>query len=411
MHKAIKTHSSRVVLAALLGLCASGILGGCWSPPPEANIDEFIEYTMDFGKLPGFAAVIVKNGEVVWAKGYGWANIEEGIAVTPDTLFFTASIAKTVVGTAVMQLYEQGLIGLDANVNDYLPFSVRNPNHPDTPITTRMLLTHTSSITDPGDLAEFWYQLDEEGADSPITLREFLEGYLLPGGQWYRQTENFSEGVPGTQAVYSNAAATLAAYLVEVRSGVPFDQYCKENIFQPLGMNETSYRLSDLDVSHIAVRYEYDAGRNSYKPLPHVGHPAYPVGSIRTSVNEFARFLAAFMNGGELDGVRILKAETVEEMLTPLEVELGPEMSMLGVEGPALSWMYIERGGELVPSHSGGAPGVVTNTFFLRDGSLGVAWFTNSHALFTNSGPDLFVLLARPDVHLDERLLEEAKKY
>lgn len=393
---------SRVIVACLLCLCAGGILAGCWSPPPSADLDEFIEYTMDFANLPGFAAVIVKNGDVVWARGYGWANIEEGIPVTPDTLFMTASVAKPILGTAVMQLYEQDRLSLDADVNDYLPFSVRNPNHPNIPITVRMLLTHTSSTNDDYGLG---FELEEQGADSPITLRELLEGYLTPGGRWYDPSVNFTSDAPGAVWHYSNAGATLAAYLVEEISGVPFDEYCKENIFDPLSMDETSYRLRDLDVSHIAAPYEYNGCLHSYESRGHPGGPFYPVTFLRTSVNEFARFLGAFMNGGELDGVRILKADTVEEMLTLSAVEMGPEVVAPGIRGQALLWTYVDRGGQQVPWHNGIYPGAVANTFFLRDGNVGIAWFGNGGVA------DPFVLLARPDVHLDERLLEQAENY
>ena len=189
---------------------------------------------LDKLELPGLAAAIVKNGQIVCASASGFANIAEDRPVTPDTLFLVASISKTVTATALMQLYEQGKFKLDDDINDYLAFDVRIPDAPDAPITFRQLLTHTSSIQD----SSFFNDFLTKGMDSPITLAELLQGYLTPDGAYYDANDNFQSEAPGEVYEYTNMNFVLIGYLVEVMSGVPFDKYCRDNIFAPLGMEK-----------------------------------------------------------------------------------------------------------------------------------------------------------------------------
>src|SRR5262249_34119564 len=134
------------------------------------------------------------------------------------------------------------------------------------------------------------------GADSPISLADLTEGYLTPGGAYYDQMKNFEPKAPGAKSEYSNMGIVLAGYLVEVISGIPFDQYCKENIFAPLGMAKTSWRLADIDRSLLAE--PYDKSSAGYVPYGQYGEPDYPDGMLRTSVLELGRFIIAYMQGG-----------------------------------------------------------------------------------------------------------------
>ena len=200
------------------------------------NIDEYILDFMDNRDIPGLSAGIVKSDEIVWNNAYGYANIEENIKVENTTLFHTASISKTITGTALMQLYEQDYFELNDPINDYLPFQVDNPNY-DTDITFQMLVTHTSTIRDNWD-----YMPSYEG-DSPLSLGYYLEEYLTPGGEFYNSSRNFYNKEPGKGFNYCNVATALVGYLVEIISGMPFDEYCQMHIFDPLDMYETSWFL------------------------------------------------------------------------------------------------------------------------------------------------------------------------
>ena len=111
----------------------------------DQSFDKIIEFLMRRGHFPSISTCIIKNDQVVWSKGYGFSNKEEGILATENTVYQIASVTKTVTGTALMQLYDQGHFNLDDNVNDYLPFNLINPNFPEHLITFRMLLSHQTS--------------------------------------------------------------------------------------------------------------------------------------------------------------------------------------------------------------------------------------------------------------------------
>ena len=332
-------------------------VSGC-RPGPGSELDQFIRARMEAAHLPGLAACVVGDGRVVWANGYGWANVEKQVAVTPDTLFMLASVSKTITSVALMQLYDDGLFGLDDDVDDYLPFSTRNPRHPATPITPRMLLTHTSSLADNWDVIEPLYT----PGDSPIPLGDFCAGYVTPGGEYYT-AENFHARPPGQVCDYCNVGVALGGYLAQVLSGVPFEQHCEQRLFAPLGMEETSWRLAGLDAAHIATPYTYDDGQ--YTPYEHYGYPDYPDGALRTSVLQLARFLITFINGGAYGDTRILQASTVAEMRR----EQVPALE----EGQGLIW-YTE--GERM-GHDGGDDGILTRMFFRPTNGRGVILLSN----------------------------------
>ncbi len=303
------------------------------------------------------------------------ADIEQQVPVTPDTLFMIASVSKTIVATALMQLYEQEELRLDDDINQYLPFKVAVPAAPTAPITFRQLLTHTSSIKDntkyincPGS-CPYGSSLGAyvtRGADSPISLADFTEGYLTPGGAYYDRTANFKPNRPGTASEYSNMGTVLVGYLVELISDTPFDQYCKEHIFTPLGMEKTSWRLAGIDRSRLAM--PYDKAASGYVPYGHYGEPDYPDGMLRTSVKELATYLLAHMQGGRLDGRRILKASTVRDMLkrqSPLDPAQG------------LGWTSQSVDGRTVWGHDGADNGAGANMWFDPTKDEGVILMTN----------------------------------
>jgi CubicO group peptidase (beta-lactamase class C family) len=341
--------------------------------------------------VPGLAAAIVKNGRIVCTGTAGMANIEEGRPVTPDTLFLVASVSKTVTATALMQLYEEGRFHLDDNINDYLPFRVSVPAAPDAPITFHQLLTHTGSIDDndkytncPG-WCQYGSPISEfvtRGSDSPISLADLMRGYLVSGGAYYDEQGSFEGEPPGSKADYSNMGIVLVGYLVEVISGVPFDEFCRERIFAPLGMKTTAWRLSDIDPSILAMPYDQTPD-GKFVPFGQYGEPDYPDGMLRTSATELARFLIAYMNGGILDGHRILKPETVKAMLssqTPLEPAQG------------LVWFEDSWGNRTVWGHDGSDNGAEADMWF--DPATGEGVVLLSNGIWEDQG-ELMVALFR----------------
>jgi CubicO group peptidase (beta-lactamase class C family) len=333
----------------------------------STELDSIIISTMEPAHIPGLAACIVKDGRIIWTGAYGYADIEKNIPVRDSTIFGLGSVSKTITGTALMQLYDDGRFGLDDDINNYLPFPVKHPLFPDVAITFRMLLTHTSSIKDDLTLYESLYFF---GGDSPIRLGDFLRDYLTPGGAYYSATNNFNFlSRPGTKWDYSNVAIALAGYLVEAITGTPFDQYCENNLFAPLGMNETSWFLADLDTTHIARPYHYDG--SSYVPYPFYGYPTYPDGQLKTSTLQLGRFLIAFMQKGQIDGIRILDSTTVE-LMTTVHVQI-PESGW----SQGFIWVDVNPEGPSIWGHTGGDPGFTTIMFYIPDEKWGAVILTN----------------------------------
>ena len=321
---------------------------------------------MALGKLPGVSAAVVRGDEVVWARGYGDANLRQDEAVRPSTLFMLASISKTVIATAVMQAVERSLFHLDDDVNDIVPFTVRTPAHPKRAITVRHLLTHTSGIRDRWSV---WDDLYAEG-DSTIPLGTFLEGYLVPAGEDYRLT-NFYDTKPGSRYRYSNVGAALAAFLVEVASGDGFDAWCETDIFEPLGMDRAGWHLTDVPAADVAMPYRWSADRSRYVPYGQYGYPDYPDGALRTTAPQIARHLGMVMNGGVWNGARVLERDSVREMLRSQM----PDTTY----GQGLIWYRTRSGGRTLIGHTGGDYGVATVAFYDRDADLGVVVLSNGN--------------------------------
>ncbi|MBI5058898.1 serine hydrolase [candidate division KSB1 bacterium] len=336
---------------------------------PAAELDSFIDSTMQARHIPGLSACAVRDGEIVWTGNYGNANIAQDIAPTDSTLYHLASISKTVVATALMQLWEDSLFGLDDDINLYLPWEVHHPFYPDSAITVRMLMTHTSGIADNGDELD---QLYTWGGDSPIPLGEFLMNYLTPGGTYYHAGANFSNAVPGTVWNYCNVGATLAAYLVERMNpdSLAFEEYCQEHILHPLGMNNSSFFQANLDMSQAAVPYAWNGSR--YVSYQHPGYPDFPAGQLRTSVNQLARHLIAFMQHGQIDGARILDSTTVEMMSS---AQLPSPVWGGYVWG--LFWISRTWWGRVVWGHHGLEHGAATDMWYCPAENTGVIVLTN----------------------------------
>ena len=277
----------------------------------EKIFDTFFRILMKISHKPSVAVGIIHNNSLIWSKGYGYYDIENQKTATKDTLYLQASVSKTVTATALMQLYEQGKFKLTDDISKYLPFDLKNPNHPDINITIEMVLSHRSSLADDN---LYWLCLSYQPGDPDIPDWPYpwLEEYLTPNGSAY-SASTWSTYKPGEKYLYANVGFSLIGYLVEIFSGQDFNDYCHEHIFEPLKMHNSSFRLRDHNQNNIAVPYEFKNGE--YFRHPQYGTPLiYPAITLRTSVEEFSHFLIAHMNGGVWNGVRILQNSTVEEM-------------------------------------------------------------------------------------------------
>ncbi|HNV99288.1 MAG TPA: serine hydrolase [Chitinophagales bacterium] len=329
----------------------------------QTALDTYILDQMDTKHIPGVSSVIIQDGRLVWSGNYGTANLTTGMAVDTNTVFMLASISKTIAVTAAMQLYEDGYFELDDDINMHLPFTIYHPDYPDSVITMRMIMTHSSALRDNWDILDTVYV----AGDSPLPLSAFVQGYFEVGGPYYYADDNFYGYAPGVNYNYCNMGISLLGYLVELFSGQPFNTYCNEHIFEPMCMTNTGWFLSELDTNLIAHPYDYVAGE--YVDYGLYGYPDYPDGQLRTTALSLAKFLYMYMQGGSFEGVQILEPETVDLILSSQIPMIDPTQGLV--------WYSYTDGGTWW-GHSGGDSGVSTDMYFKESTQTGVILLTNS---------------------------------
>jgi len=335
------------------------------------SIDSFIEKKRNESGMVGLAAAIIINKKLVWTKGYGYADMENKIPFTPNTIMNIGSISKTITGASLMQAIEEKKIALDEDINNYLPFKVVNPYFPKERITLRNLSTHTSGIVDQYPLYSKTYHY---GSDSPEPLGEFLKNYFEPNGKYYSK-DNFLKQKPGSYREYSNIATGLAGYIIEITTGQKLNTYSKQHIFKPLKMDDTGWFLSEIKLANHSTLYEKQGAIT--KPIQLYGLTTYPDGGVRTSVTDLSKFFICLLNDGEYDGTRILEKKSVDEMLKFQFTALNkPGNVNLEELNSGIFWATKRNLTRI--GHGGTDPGV--KTIMLSDTSkeIGVILFTNT---------------------------------
>lgn len=290
-----------------------------------------IRTTMFAGFIPSVSAGIIQDDELVWNQGYGWYDFRGFKKPDEHTIYQVASVSKTVTATAFLQLYEQGHFELDDDVNEFLPFSLRNPKYPDTPITFRMLLSHHASLHDHDEYTAYEYF---EGNYTLSYVAELLD----PSGKDFH-AEFWGENKPGTGGNYSNMGFTVLGYLVELISNQSLESYCQTHIFQPLGMQNTSFDLDGLNQDQIANQY-LRFGR-IYLKVPFVDYTFVdPCGGLLSTVEDLSHFFIAHMNKGVYQHNRILNESTVKEMH---QIQYPDSPAYFGILRFGLGWLIFEE--------------------------------------------------------------------
>ncbi len=329
---------------------ASTLFPLCTHASGFETLDRAIAETVDREEVPGLAAALIDETGIVWAKGYGYADIEARRPVTPDTPFMIASISKTIIAIALRQAVDDGLVSLDADINSYLDFEVDLPRVEDERITLTHLASHTSGIRD-GPAYGASYAAGDPNPD----MSPWLSAYFTPGGEHYHNRANFLREPPGEMHVYSNVGAALAAHVIAAKSGMTYADYCAKHLFEPLGLKHTAFMIDAFPADTVAIPYNIHG--DTPERLEHYGYPTYPDGQLRTSVTELGLILAAVINGGTApNGTQLLAAQSAADMFTVLY-----DGSDEGGARQALFW-YVRRDGTI--GHSGGDDGVATDMFF-----------------------------------------------
>ncbi|HVK41972.1 MAG TPA: serine hydrolase domain-containing protein [Phenylobacterium sp.] len=302
-------------------------------PDLEAWLDGFVPYALERADAAGAVVAIVKDGQPLLVKGYGYADVDAGRLMTGDlTVIRPGSVSKLFTWTAVMQLVEQGRIDLDRDVNAYLDFKL--PARPDGPITMRRLMTHTPGFEETVGGLLFYdpQRLEPLGA----TLKRWTPQRIFPAG---------------STPAYSNYGAALAGYIVQRVSGQPYEAYVERNILKPLGMDHSTMAQPLPKALQPLMSHGYQVASRSPKPFELISMP--PAGSLSSTGEDMARFMIAHLEDERGAGL-LLAPETARLMHRPAGPALGPlnRMTLGFFEANLNGRRVIGHGGDTMWFHS-----------------------------------------------------------
>ena len=298
-----RLRSVPLLLACAVPLAAAAQDPDQFDPDPEVvtvDVEALraeIQQILDEHRIPGASIALVDRDRTIWAGGVGRADVAADIDVTADHLFRIGSISKSFTALAALRAVESGLLDLETPVRELAPeIAFTNPWEATHPVTVAMLMEHTTGFDD----LHFpeWVVVDPE-----ISLAEGLAVH---------PHSRVSRWPPGTRMAYNNSGPSVAAYIVEKVTGTPFEEYAREQVFVPLGMETSTFHVprgADL----LAKGYEPDGVGEA--PYEHI--IMRPSGSLNASARDMARYLRMMINRGTLDSVRLLAPETVTRMETP----------------------------------------------------------------------------------------------
>jgi len=332
------------------------------------DFDEKILAYMKDGHIPSLVACIVKNNTTAWSHAYGKYRYYQNKTASLDIIYPIGCITKSFIATAIMQLNETGLIGLDDNVSEYLNFDLKNPNYSKVNITFRMLLAHQSSLADPYHRFVFYFFWLHYPMDK-------FRDYFVPGGSIYSE-KVWNDYPPGQGVCYCGAGFGILGYIIEKISGQTLEDYFQDNIFGPLNMTNTSFYFKTFDKNRICGLYFWLA--NIYVPLPirEYGLPA-PSG-IKSTGEDMSHFLIMHASGGVYNNTRILKEESVEEMHRIQYPDFMDKNVSYG-----FGWCNFNISGEKYGGHRGGYVGApaLMRLRYSDDVGIIMLWNQNSYLL------------------------------
>lgn len=301
MHRLICTAlSSLLLLPALLPALDAAKL---------AAIHPAMEAAVKAKQAAGIVTLVMEKGKVVHHDAAGMADVAKGRTMEKDALFWIASMTKSINGTAVMVLVDEGKLSLDEPASKWLPelgkVKLADGSAPEKPITLRMLLSHTAGIAFPR----------RAPSDGAISLKAYVASLLKTPLAFQ----------PGSAYEYG-FGPTVAGRIIELVSGMKYDAFLQAKIFAPLGMKDTMFNPDDAHRARIARTYKMDDETHElvpgYNPFvtsdASVTHMVEPSGGLFSTAADMGRFYSMIANGGELDGVRIISAKSVADMTTPV---------------------------------------------------------------------------------------------
>jgi len=334
------------------------------------------------GNFKGFSVAIVNEDETLYKSGFGYANVQEKMHYTKNTIQTIASISKTFISISLLKASELNKLNLDDPINNHLPFEVINPNYPNIPITIRQLANHTSSIQD-HDF--YWYntyilkdEIDKSKVndsipfyyntpDNRIELAEFLANGLDKNGKWYKP-DLFLNKKPGETYNYSNTGAALCAYIIELATEIPFNEFTRKYILSPLQMDSSGWFFDEIDFNNYSTLYSNE------KIIPPYSGITYPDGGFITSSSDLSKFLRELINGYNGNG-KILNQTGYKEIYT---LQLKENLEDENIDNVGVFMEFILKHNAI--GHSGGDPGINTLMFFNPKTNIGRILITNTES-------------------------------
>ena len=319
----------------------------------------------------GLSVAVVRKGNIIYTNSFGLKNIESNTALTDKDIFRIASISKSFSATSIMQLAEAGKLSLDDDFSKLVGFKVRNPKFPETIITLKMVLSHTSSIND----SEGYFNFDVINPEK--------------SQNW---TKCYNDYEPGNGYKYCNLNFNMVGAVIEKLSGERFDQYVKHHILDPLKLYG-GYCVDSLDNSLFTTLYEYDKVSKTFSPDPSayaprreelknyvVGYstPLFsPTGGMKISATDLAKYMTMHMNQGKYKGVKIITKKSAKLMQTKISEEEGYGLAIANVDNLIP--------GKIMRGHTGSAYGLYSAMFFEPKEKFGIVVITNgSNTTYTN---------------------------
>jgi CubicO group peptidase (beta-lactamase class C family) len=373
-----------VIGAGLLCVCRQNAIGQSRFDSLTTSLQQII--TKD--SLPGMSVVLVNANHVIYEHNFGYADVEKRINYTSQSIQEIGSVSKTFIAVALMKAIELGYFNLETDINTILPFKIVNPNYPNSVITVRELTNHSSSILDNPAILPNTYQFDiafapydtaaykllknlgyqQKISDSP--LKTFLYDYLSIDGKYYN-SQNFGTIAPGGSSHYSNIASALAAYLIEVKSGMSYAKFTEKNILRPLKMYSSNFFLKATLLDKYAKPYY--ALKASF---PFFHFITYPDGGLRTNTSDLSKYLIAMINGYKGDQ-SLLSTQSYKAMFTPQFSKEHPPVGIsLAYRNKGIFWNLYNNG---TIGHDGDDPGVSSFLFFNPKTGLGGVFLCNKY--------------------------------
>ena len=362
-----RTSGAAVILAASI-VCAPLANGQATDRPSNAvisaRLDSAMNYLMRLDLSPGAGIVVVRDTQIVYMKGFGYADAEAKRPFTPETGFYIASTTKSFTGLAAALLDRKGAFKLDAPLNRYLPdLKLKSPLDADS-ITILSLLTHTHGITNGG----------------PVTIRLAYSGEYNGNAELLKFLETHEAAKTGRDYNYGNIGYNVAALAMDEVTGKSWKDVLQAEVFAPLGMKRTSAYVSKFARADLATPYRL--GLEGWMPVPYGKTDAnmQSAGGLITTLRDMGTWLEVHINNGRVDGKPVLPAAVFEEAHSALAVTDRPAGAGKQI-GYGLGWNIVVVGSDTMLVHGGGFPGFTTNMSFIPSRGIGVAIFANNGSL------------------------------